>query len=74
MLSATAVDRAKVSILKYSGLMLNFSRKMKSVEVGGEAGGGSAVGGKFSRWRSLLIEVLGASLSRACLSDRKVLG
>ena len=38
MLSATAVDGAKVSILEYSGLMLNFSRKMTSVEVGGEAG------------------------------------
>ena len=74
ILSATVVDGAKVSRLWCSGLMLNLGRRMTSAGVGGGAEGGSAVSGKFSGWRSVLIEVLGASMSRACLSDRKVLG
>ena len=53
--------------------MLNFGRKMTSVGLGGESGGGSAVSEKLSGWRSLLIEVFGASLPRGCISDRKVL-
>ena len=32
------LDGPKVSILESSGFMLNFGRKMTSVEVGGEAG------------------------------------
>ena len=52
---------------------MNFGKRVTSAEVG-ERGGGSTVCGKFSGWRSVLIEVLGAFTSRACLSDRKMLG
>ena len=74
ILSATVVDGTKVSLLWYSGLMLNLGIRTTSVGVGGGAEGGSAVSGKFSGCRSLLIEVLVASHPRFCLSDRKVLG
>ena len=74
MLLATVAEVTKGSLLWCSGLMLNLGRRITSggVEEGVERG--TSVGGKFSGWRSLLIEALGASRSKVCLSDRKVLG
>ena len=48
MLSSTVVDGEKSSILEYSGLMMNFGRKVTSGVKRGRGGGGSTVGGKFS--------------------------
>ena len=63
MFTSTAVDGVKGSIREYSGLMLNFGRKMVSDAGGGGGGRGSVIGGKFSGWRSLLIDEFGTSLS-----------
>ena len=61
MFASTAVDGVKGSIREYSGLMLNFGRKMISGMGGGGGGRGPVVGGKFSRWGSLLIDEFGTT-------------
>ena len=63
MFTSTAVDGVKGSIRGYSGLMLNFGRKMIYSIGGGGGGRGPVVGGKFSGWRSLLIDEFGTSSS-----------
>ena len=74
MLFATVVEGTKGSLLRCSGLMLNLGRRITSGRVGAGVERGTSLGGKFSGWRSLLIETLGASGSEVCLSERKVLG
>ena len=68
------VEGTKGSLLRCSGLMLNLGRRITSGGVGAGAEKGTSVGGKFSGWRSLLIKALGASGSKVCLSERKMLG
>ena len=54
--------------------MLNLGSRVTSGGMGEAVRLGVAAIGKFSGCRSWLIEMLGASGSCACMSERKVLG
>ena len=74
MLFATVVEGTNGSLLWCSGFMLNLGSWITSCEVREGVRIGVAAVGKFSGWRSWLIEALGVSGSRVCMSERKVLG
>ena len=73
ILQITEVEGMKGSRLEYSGLMLNLGSRVTSGEGGGDVRLLNEAVGKFSGWRSWLMEVLWVG-SSACISERKVLG